>query len=232
MKIFAPIRLTKVLCFGIAMGVAAIVHGSAINVDFNGGGGTTYSGTAAAPDTGTVWNGINAGNGTSGVLTDSLGNPTVATVTQSNISGGFSSGGDFSNTGAAALMEDQTFVAGYATATITINNLGAGPYDLYIYEDRGNTNEETTFTVNGVPKTSTPDDPNTTGFHAPEDYVLFTGLTPVGGKISFDFTGVTTQYGATNGFQLTPAPEPTSALILEVGAFGVLATGRARRKWA
>ena len=223
-----------------------------INVQF-GNGGATYSGSAAAPNLGTVWNNLASANQSGTALVDSNGNPTGVTLSLSGASGGFTTGvlnpsavdpsvpvgtaGAFDN-----LIRPQVFVAGNATATLTISGLTPGQrYNLYSYEIRGNTSEDTTFTVTsqaGSPSaTSTPDNNTTTGFNSPEDYVLFTALVPSSGQIVETFTsGGATEFGATNGFQLLEiTPEPSS-IVAVLGLCGMSLIGfvryRGRRKSA
>ena len=62
----------RVLASAVALmvSIASVEPASAIvvNGDFNESAGQNYVGTAAAPDSGTVWNSIQFGTGTSGTL--------------------------------------------------------------------------------------------------------------------------------------------------------------------
>ncbi len=91
-------------------------------------------------------------------------------------------------------------------------------FNLYSYEVRGNTNENTKFTVTsqaGSPSlTSAPDNNTTTGFNSSEDYVLFRNLKANNsGVITENFTnGGGSVFGATNGFQLVSVPAPAAVV--------------------
>ncbi len=222
------------------------IFASTIDVQF-GNGGTTYVGTAAAPDSGTTWNNLASGDQLNTSLVNSNDQMTTVTLTLAGSSGGFTTGilnpshadpnepvgtaGVYDN-----LLRPQVFVSG-GTATITIGGLTAGHvYDLYSYEVRGNTYENTTFTVTsqaGFPSaTSTPDNNTTTGLTAGEDYVHFTELTPNAlGQIVETFTnGGGSVYGATNGFQLIDVtPEPSTLLALASGAIMLIPFAGRRR---
>lgn len=91
MKIRSCLRAALVVALGILRAQAA----TTINIDFNTSDGSagTYSGTAAAPDTGTVWNGVVTGaesgspllsSFTSGPLVNSTGGASSVTVTLGN----------------------------------------------------------------------------------------------------------------------------------------------------
>ncbi|HEX2748936.1 MAG TPA: hypothetical protein VHM91_13105, partial [Verrucomicrobiales bacterium] len=141
---------------------------TAINVDFNSTDGSygTFTGTGAAADTGTVWNGVAPGaeSGglypafTTGNLVTSAGAPTAITVSLGNFKvyeanenpAGFSS----------SLMTDflyqQTLGPGGPNSTISINHLDpAVAYDLFFYSQNGGYgNTATVFTINGLSKTA------------------------------------------------------------------------------
>ncbi len=152
--------------FAIAVFAAATVSShaiaSTINVDFGSTDGTlsgVYSGTAAASDLGTVWNGVTPGPNvttfssyTSGALVDSLGNPTGASV---SVFDSWAYDGAADSVIAPSLMHDYIFTqaAGAAASfSISIDGLTSGAaYDLYLYSDTGV--QRTTFSVGGDVKT-------------------------------------------------------------------------------
>jgi hypothetical protein len=240
--------MVRLVCCMLCVMGANSIFASTIGVQF-GNGGTTYVGTAAAPDSGTTWNNLASGDQLNTPLVNSNDQTTTVTLTLAGSSGGFTTGtlnpshvdpsepvgtaGVYDN-----LLRPQVFVSG-GTATITIGGLTAGHvYDLYSYEVRGNTYENTTFTVTsqaGFPSaTSTSDNNTTTGLTAGEDYVLFTELTPNAfGQIVETFTnGGGSVYGATNGFQLIDVtPEPSTLLALASGAIMLIPfVGRRRSR--
>jgi hypothetical protein len=168
-------RGPKVFAGVISLAAASIASASSVNVQF-GDGGTTYSGSAAAPDSNTSWNNLASADQTDSSVTGTGG--LTADITVSGNTGGFTSSvlnpshidssvpvgtaGAYDN-----LTRPQLFVGG-GTATITISGLTPGAYfNLYSYEVRGNSNENTKFTITsqlGSPSlTSAPDDNATTG---------------------------------------------------------------------
>ena len=237
-------RGVKFLAIGVlALAATRAAQANTIDVNFGQTGFVhSYTGTGAAPDAGTFWNDVDqpllltTSTVSYGPLNDSLTNPTLVTLSVSATGNGFEGyggvDGGYSQTGAPALMEGVLATTADADiATIVINNLSPSlKYDLYIYEDRGDLVHQSTFTVTdnagSSQQTSTIDNPLTTGFHTPEDYVLFSSLTPNGSnQLQFQFQAVPgTTYGATNGFQLVSVavPEPSSVALLVIGTMGML----------
>ena len=197
--------------------------------------GTNYSGQGAFSDPGhNYWNAL-VRNGTSPAATASDG--TTATAVTFTEADTFTFNGG--NTPGIALFKPYD---GNATSppaapptplTLTLNNVPTGTYSLYLYGINGGyANRGTTFTVNGVSQSTV----NTTSssFIQGNNYVLFTGLSPVNGAISATYTayagtGVQTsgnQEGDFNGLQLVQTPEPASIGLLGLGALGLLARRR------
>ncbi|MDD5705622.1 MAG: hypothetical protein PHR35_06830, partial [Kiritimatiellae bacterium] len=88
---------------------AVSARAATINVDLNYGSGPTFSGTAAAPDSGTTWNGVTVatawptlGTTTSGALVDSTNAVSPVSFSLSNV-GGYDAG---SASVASELMRD------------------------------------------------------------------------------------------------------------------------------
>lgn len=184
-----------------------------LNVDINSG--STYTGTAASPDTGTVWNGIGAQSTSSVTLSnvlDSKGKSTAYSVTLASSGSGIST---FNNTTLGnptpvALMGDYAFGNTY---TVTLAGLPVGNYFLYVYAHGDQANQNSTVTVaaaNGGATGTTA----TTG----TDYRNLT----VTGAQGYSYLKLQASVGATgtlvftttylNGFQLSEYPRPVIAI--------------------
>lgn len=215
-----------------------------INVDFNAsepGSAGTFSGPAAAPDSGITWNGLTVGAKgnpavvpglTSGPLLTSTGLSTPVTVTLGNFKtyDAFTDGRPA--TAAPALLSDfvyqETLGPGGPNSTFSINNLSAGfTYDLYLYAQNGGyASTATIFTINGSSKiaTNAGDIPT---LIADTNYVVFRGLVPNSGTISGVFNDIKpADNAAFNGLQIVQIPEPTGLSLLAFG--GMLALRRRR----
>jgi len=200
-----------------------------INVDFNRTttSSGTYSGVAAAPDTGTVWNGVAIGSGplvstfVSGALSTSTGAASGVTVSLGNFQ--TYDGSERPAALATALMTDfafqQTLGPNGPNSTFSINNLDpALNYDVYLYsQNAGYASTATIFTINGISKTAT-NGGNTGSFSQDVNYVVFLGLTPdASGTISGAFNDFAAANNAAfNGLQLVqrgvaPPPPPPPA---------------------
>ncbi len=214
-----------------------------INVDFNSTDGSfgTYSGTAAAPDPGTIWNGVPIG--------PEAGAPLIA---------GFASGSLVTSTGAAstvtlslgnfrvyeaderpaslasALMTDfayqQNLGPGGVDSTFSLSNLNPGStYDLYLYAQNGGySNTATIFAINGFSQTATNPGFEPGAFVQDQNYVLYLGLVPSGGTIAGTFNDAAAANNAAfNGLQLVEhVPEPTAIALL--ASAGLLVVSRRR----
>jgi pectin methylesterase-like acyl-CoA thioesterase len=180
-----------------------------INVDMDHG--AIYTGTAAAPDTGTKWNSISAAGTLSPVL-DSQGN------TVSGVAIAFSSSGTvhiYNDTAAgnpnpSALMSDYTYGATY---TLTITGLTPNQaYGLYAYSHGNVDNQTGTITLaaaNGGAGASTSQTGDSSNFRniymygKGYDYVVLSGTADGSGALTF------TVVNYLNGFQLQKLVAPT-----------------------
>lgn len=231
--------------------MASIANADVINVQYpvvvRHGTYTVYTGTGAAPDTGTVWNQANGTSGTGTLLTDledSQGNPT--TVSLSELTTG---GGQRNETSPAvtnALLDSYLFLtSSTATDTFTISGLTAGAqYDLYLYASDGGlaNGQGAAFTVNGVSFGQTGSKTTTSSATATTiptsdlniSYVEGTTTADANGDIAVTFgsnTVSSTNGGIFNGFQLvgpSTVPEPTDIALFGVGALGLLLLRRRR----
>lgn len=165
------------------------VASNTINVDFNttAAASTTYSGTAAAPDTGTTWNGVAIVPGaagstfTSGPLVASDGAATPVTVSLSNFLS--YNAAERPATLASALFTDFAYQRvlgpGGPNAGFAIKGLDpASSYDLYIYGQNGGYGSTINlFTIDGVTQYTT-NAGNIATLVKGTNYVVFSGLTP------------------------------------------------------
>lgn len=204
-----------------------------INVDFNtsDGSGGTYSGQAAAPNSGTVWNGLALGAETGGPLVSTFTSGALvasdgSTATPVTVTlGNFKVYEADENQPAAAtlLMTDFAYQQDLGTAgpdsTFSINNLDtAFTYDLYLYSQNGGyAGTATRFTIDGISRIAT-NGGNVGSLVEDTNYVLFQGLRPDAfGAIAGTFNSAKdADNGAFNGFQLVqiPIPEPTALSLL------------------
>jgi hypothetical protein len=235
-------RIVIICAVAVLASTAAMAE--VINVDFGSTDGASgvYVGTAAAPDLGTLWNGvIPAANVTpfasytSSTLADSLGNATAATVTLSNT---WVYDGAADSVIAPALMLDYAFTqASGAAASFTVSIDGLVPgglYDLYLYSDTGI--QRTTFNVGGDVK-NVLNTPAQNAWTLGTNYQLYSSIPATGGSIAVtvsgnDFDPITQTgafYGVLNGLQVVAVPEPSSIAMLAAAAFGLAAFIRRKR---
>lgn len=228
-------------CVAVAMSFGTASAQVTINVDLSIGSGT-YSGVGAAPDAGTVWNGISPGAGsfTSGPLVDSTGAATPVTVSLESF---FQyAANERPAAFASPLLTDfvyQTMLGPNGPPGLfAINNLvPGGTYDLYFYSQNGGySNTATSFTIGGDTKVATNINPFAGGapsFIENTNYVVFSGLTADGlGTIVGEFNDVAAANNAAfNGIQIQQAaiPEPASIASAIIGS-GLLLMGRMYRR--
>ncbi|MGC9259749.1 MAG: PEP-CTERM sorting domain-containing protein [Phycisphaerae bacterium] len=222
---------------------------TAVNVQFDQG--STYIGTAAAPDTGTFWNQINTSNTNNGGTVSGSGltasdGTTVTTIgftlTGGDLFGGAPAFGSNNNGTNNNLLQNFVvggpFSPGDSTAeSLTISGLTPGAaYDVYFYGSKNSgaastlTFGSTTVTTDGnVVNAATPFDAADQG----HEWNVIDGLVANGSGDIVGNVGTTSGagYAAVNGFQVVAVPEPGSAGLLAAGAIGVglLGMGMKRR---
>ncbi len=186
--------------------------GEVINVNMQHG--ASYTGTAAAPDSGTVWNSV-TGGGTVGNLMNSLGQTlTNVSVTLTSSSGSY----NFYNDNSSGNPDPLALMSGYifgATYTVVISNLAPNqPFGLYAYSHGNVDNQTGTITLapaNGGASASTQATGNTADFRdiylygQGYDYVALDGLSDGNGNFAF------TVVNYLNGFQLVKLTSPQIA---------------------
>ncbi len=210
----------------------------------NGGSAASqplYQGQGALGEGGTIFNNANnkSGNFTFTNALDSNGNASMVTLAVPSTCGTYagppSSKSTLMASDPAALFNQYFYTNANSPATFTLGSLPVStPYTLYLY---GATNfyNGSSFTVNGVSKTTAGGSANNVSFianpAANSNYVVFTGTTSAAGTITGTVGG--TAFGCFNGLQveLTPAPEPSQFATLGVGLLGLATLGlKARRR--
>jgi len=223
------------ICLLAAGPVSALV---VVNADFNSTTTSppyanppsgTYSGTAAAPDPGTIWNGLGIGaqgtlnaTYTSGTLSASDGSSTPVTVTLNDYATYDVQGANGAGAGVAqALLNDFAYDFNNLTAPASTFSISGIPtavtytYDLYIYSGGGSFGNSTSFTIGATTLTlsggpfATFDDATSDGVG---NYIKFSSPPVTLGTISGSWTGSNSRF---SGFQLAfDVPEPTSLAAL------------------
>lgn len=217
------IKLGLSAVVGVLSGATVANASLTINVDVDHG--TTYSGTAVAPDAGTVWNGLSISASPVSVtindVFDSLGN----TLSGVDVTMGSSDGISTINRYAADspsvpspydLMREYSFSGTY---DVTVSGLDAGTYDFWYFGHGDQNNQAGTVTVdaaNGGGGGSTADSALGRDLVNGGDGVSYVYVSDVTVDGSGDFTFQVDNY--INGFQLQAVPEPATLGL--VGAFG------------
>ena len=185
-----------------------------INVDLDHG--ATYSGTAAAPDSGATWNSI-SGGGTLSAVKDSQGNTlSGVSIALTSASGSYHFYNDSSSgsPNPSALMSDYTYGDTY---TYSISGLTPGAAcTLYAYSHGNVDNQTGTITLasaNGGAAGSTAATGNTGNFRNLSvygqgyNYVVLGGTVNSSGNVTFTVTNFL------NGFQLQLQPASGPATV-------------------
>ena len=208
--------------------IAAVLMGpggaraESINIDFSGSRGTpnsAFGGAAGQPGT---WTSITS----TGNTWNLPGLDGSATDVYLNLSGFMSTTGTGGNSGALAALLDDNFLTNDDNGwTVTLNNIDAGTYDVYVYAP-GNTSVSTgAYTINGVPMSSLPGADNQTSFVLGTNYDVLSGLSVSGGTITLSSSDPL--HVGLAGLQLM-IPEPGTALLLAAGLAVLAGRRRAR----
>lgn len=227
----------------VALGSFNPTFAETVNVDIQGAGAGgpgfnlnigTYSGTAAAPSTGTTWNAFQFNNTLTPAL---LNDQNVATDVQVWLQGNPS---EWSYSNANALMGDYTFTntnwsnnagqrftifSNHANGGAGMQLSGAKTYDIYIYTMGDGAGQHTTFQLNHAGgttnQTATGNGPFDGTFTEGANYLKFSNVTPKAYNLSgtdngyeFEFywgraAGNTTA-AAINGFQIVETDVPAN----------------------
>jgi hypothetical protein len=243
----------------ISLITGASASAQVINFDARGGAiytdpGTTttfsnpnYSGVSPA-GSGTIWNPVVPATATTpGVTANDLtstGAPTNVTLTDTTF---FVSGYPSNPQGAYFESGDSAtnFFNGYLYSTTgmitdTLNNVAPGTYNLFLYGQNagfptaGYGNETEFSLADGTSQIVNNKLNPTESFQLGTNYVEFMNVSPIGGAISFnysggvgggaegDFSGVSLQ------FVVAQVPEPSSYVLLGVGALALCLVNRFR----
>ena len=234
--------LIAAACAACSAAMVSTSSADVINVQYpngsNNGGYTSYHGTGAAPDSGTLWNQANTNTSnlqTSKGITTSVG---ITNWDGTHINGAFTQTGGDNN----ALLESYWYLANGSTGGFTIDGLNpSSTYGLYLYAAAGEigNGQGASFTVNGQNFGETNGAQSSATSTAIPTSDL--GITYVTGTATADSTGdITVSFGPNgdpfaggifNGFQLTgvAVPEPTTLWLFALaGGVGLLLIGRKR----
>jgi len=209
--------MKKKLLVGLATGLLMLGVGRmataalTVNVAF---GTSSYSGIGAAPDAGTVWNGLSYNGGSN--LLNSNGTATGISV-GTTASEAFSDGG-------TSLMDNRIFVTGsWGPFDVTISGLNnSSTYNLYVYGS--NPIYASTYTVGSTSDYSLGVENNAPYLYH-TNYALLTGLDPTNGEIDIRVDRyLGSEAAVISGFQLvqtTPTSIPDAAWLLGSGLMGL-----------
>ena len=196
----------------VALSATGVNASVVVNADLERAGDTTFVGTGAAPDAGTVWNSVQVGG-----FTDLLDSTGVATTIDVTFFGWTYNPQYFDYSGANDLMVERLIAADGATARIDFAGLTPGGfYDLYHYSSYW----DATFKAPLLPAETATGDTKTTAWVEGDQYVLLQGAQAAGdGTLSVTVTstlGSDSTWTVGAGFQVVeaaPIPEPSSIII-------------------
>ncbi len=226
-----------------------------LNVDLNGhnpppatSAGTYYSDSSSnpvAPGGGGLWNGLDiedqgSGMGVNATYTANTDTNTTGTPTASTgnfeyndgsaspitikLAGFVSADHNINNANTTnTLLAD--YIIQTAPAQLTLNNVPAGTYNLYVFATNARAGVGGSFTVGSTTLATLNSTSSLSPLIAGTDYVEFPNVTiPSGGGPlvinAGDGTGL--NVGVMNGFQLVSTPEPGSIALLACGGLALL----------
>jgi hypothetical protein len=244
---------------GILVGLAslassALASAAAINIDFQGdqlggdwwGSNGTYATTAAAPGTGTTWNGIAyPWNTFAGALVDDQNVASDIEMWTNTGLNHWAPGnvndvlmGDYAFTTTAFVADTTNLFTIYTDTTNGGSGMaldGSKTYDIYVYTAGDTIGQNSTFQLTHAGGSTTQSVNLTSVFGGTfvegENYLKFSNVSPLawtnGYEFRFNWGHDGNGNGAINGLQIVEViPEPSAALL---GGIGMLALLRRRR---
>ena len=202
-----------------------------VNLQFTGftGGGTpavTQTGNAVIGTAGDLWNtvfstvgsftagtGLTASNSTPIFLNDSSSKGTAISLNYV-VDYLYNAGaGVFASSPVAGLMSGVAAMQNGRTGTLTLSNLAAGNYDLYIYgQNSSSQTRSSSYSANGLSAVCGPNSSDN-ALTSPNNYVHLVPTVTSSGVLTITMTGVADGNSQINGFQLSgPLSVPTLAL--------------------
>jgi len=211
--------------------VAAPTNIDQVNLQFTGftgGGGAaaTQTGAAVIGNAGDLWNtvfstsgsftagtGYTASNAVPIFLNDCTSNGTAISLNYVADYLYNAGSGPFASTPVAGLMSGVAAMQSGRTGTLTLSNLLAGNYDLYVYgQNSGAQARSSSYSANGLSAVCGPNSSVNT-LTAPNNYVHLVPTVTSNGILTITMTGVADGNAQINGFQLSgPLALPTLAL--------------------
>ena len=225
--------------------LSPMANAALVGLNFQGNGVINLAaGTIAGTTAGTIapqqnWNNALNGNNTPGTITNlisSTGTPSDITATWN--------GPDSWRAAGTAVSGNQQMSYGFIKAnggntqipsgnvTVTFSNLLSGSlFDMVIYTATDNVGSLGTFTLTDLANTNASYNigaGNTDTFTDNSTRRAFTGLTAVGNSVTLTMSGGGAGLAGVQ-FSGTAVPEPSSAVLLGLGALGLLAHRTRRR---
>jgi len=218
-------HLQAILVASLAWSATALSSADTINCDINKSSTPNYSGTGVAPDAGTVWNSLvapTAATYTQNNLSTSAGLATATSVTITRTNGQVIKTWDDSTVGnpnPVDLMREYLYQGPY---TVTLTNLAAGTYTLFVFAHGNNTGQNSTITLDAAQGGASGTTIDTGDYRnllkpgaAGTTYLALTGSVGAAGTFTF------TTSSHLNGFQLYQQPANPNL----PDGFGSAATG-------
>jgi hypothetical protein len=232
--LLGAVRVSALIAlFAVAMPAQA----QTVNLNFNSVD-AIYTGTGAAPDTGTYWNSVqwarNSGFPSSGYgqtassLLESDGHTSSSITVSLYDAGGYNPYNSANHAAFADPLLSDEFYGGGSTIAITGLTPG-GNYDLYLYSENGGHNSDNTTFTFGTSLTAVNNATGDLAFTPGVNYVEFALTADGSGDITGSYSGIAP---GIDGLQIeaVAAPEPSTYALVALGA-GMLML-RLRRKGA
>ena len=213
--------VAAVMLLSLIFGVPTYGHAAVLNVQF-GPAGIDYTGTAAAPDTGTIWNYVTAplAGGSSQSLNASGfdysdGSPASGITISSSVPVWSWNEGSYSGLTDNRVFNTipSPFTGQTYPFSLTISGLDNSlTYNLYCYAS--NPSYATTYTVGSTSGSAYGQLGDSNPFQATTDYALLSDLTPIAGAITIELSHFDLGTAAViGGLQLETVPEPSTLIV-------------------